>query len=276
MRIADEPGAFRPAWILGVLARDLLDGARLLRTDPRRRLCQFQLRLRIHASQHRQSIRIALQLSLQVEAALLADRIGARMLVSNDEGNYGRYRDYFRPQTDREAGCVVTPGDYNPQRMLAERACQPLDVLWIDRETASIGNVDPPACVVHGSGTMGHLNQMVINLTVTPALLDSISPTDASAPLPSDATLPPLMRPLHDAAHAAWLAHFRATEEVASRIAHKRQRMHLGDGLVVGMHYRGGDKLRAECRPTPRMTCGNVTLHAEAAWATIASRYVRM
>ncbi|GAA6002536.1 hypothetical protein JCM10207_001168 [Rhodosporidiobolus poonsookiae] len=78
------------------------------------------------------------------------------------------------------------------------------------------------------------LNYFIRNITYSRVDLDSLPDLDAFRPLPANATVPPLYRL-----------------------------------RLLDVHFRGGDKLARECRPSSQLSCGNITLHCETALNTL-------
>lgn len=101
------------------------------------------------------------------------------------------------------------------------------------------------------------------------ALLSTLPTISSQRPLTFSDAVPKIMQP-HCGTFSVLSNHyFKLGADINSKIEWtkwKMESMLKSDDIAIGVLYRGGDKLSIECNPTERISCGNITLHSEAAY----------
>ncbi|GAA5983225.1 hypothetical protein JCM11641_006856 [Rhodosporidiobolus odoratus] len=119
------------------------------------------------------------------------------------------------------------------------------------------------------------LNWYVANNTYTMPDLDSLPDLSAvRAPAPLD-NVPTLYRQRFFQFSALAKEHFTLNPRLQARVSQLVRQYGLDDPArqvpTIGVHYRGGDKLRDECHASEFISCGNITLHLQTALESIPS-----
>ncbi|BGP55207.1 hypothetical protein JCM8202_003789 [Rhodotorula sphaerocarpa] len=203
-----------------------------------------------------------------LQAMLFAKEYGYEVLFSSEKNPYGAYLDFFEPHAP--AHCRITPemyqldGTTELHKVTAEAR----------RASDSAPNPSDTPRIRSSSGDTHPLNRYVRDTTFDMKALDSLPPLDSSRPMLGPDNVPALFRKRFLQYSALTAAHFQLNTKIRSR--RDRLRYDLGvlersEQPTIGMHYRGGDKLMHECRPSSRMSCGNITLHCETALDALRS-----
>jgi hypothetical protein len=101
------------------------------------------------------------------------------------------------------------------------------------------------------------------------ALLSTLPTISSQKPLTFSDAVPKIMQPHFGTFSVLSNHYFKLGADINSKIEWtkwKMESMLKADDIAIGVLYRGGDKLSIECNPTERISCGNITLHSEAAY----------
>ncbi|GAA5870621.1 hypothetical protein JCM3774_001705 [Rhodotorula dairenensis] len=124
------------------------------------------------------------------------------------------------------------------------------------------------------SGDTHPLNRFIRDTTFTSEDLETLPKLDSTRPKPGRDNVPDLFRQRFLQYSALTARHFQLNARIRARRDSLRFELGLLDNAdrpTIGMHFRGGDKLKHECRPSAQMSCGNITLHCETALDALRS-----
>ncbi|GAA5944735.1 hypothetical protein JCM3775_006482 [Rhodotorula graminis] len=209
-----------------------------------------------------------------MQSATFAKMHGYTLLFSRGANSYGSYFDYFEP---------AVPSDCR----IPEELHQPDYYRQEDGKTASLSKVAderPPKLegiqrILAGSDGIYPINSYIRDTTFTMDTLETLPALDSSRPKPGPDLVPEIFRQRFAQWSALTHEHFSFNAVLQAKLERTLWELKLERPRtqpVVGVHWRGGDKLRDECRSSSQMSCGNVTLHCENAYdtlETVASDY---
>lgn len=101
------------------------------------------------------------------------------------------------------------------------------------------------------------LNRFMRDTTFRSEELDTLPQLDSSRPKPGPENVPDLYRQRFLQYSALTARHFQLNARIKARRDSLRLEMGLldqGERPTIGMHFRGGDKLKHECRPSSQMS----------------------
>lgn len=218
----------------------------------------------------------------QLQATRFADRFGHEVLFASEPSAYGHYLDYFIPAPP---SCTVNETAYDVADCLApESSCVRTDRSPTDDFSTAHPELDRLVFIRNAFAPFNsfyarHFLFPAINRTALPLL-------SSTRVLPAEATLPPSLVSEFEGMQAMFEKHFSFNAAMQEVIGETRRnitsRAERGSP-IVGVHFRGGDKLAQECPPStilswcgsksaskPKLSSlshsGNVTMHSEAAW----------
>ncbi|GAA5982078.1 hypothetical protein JCM10908_004729 [Rhodotorula pacifica] len=208
-----------------------------------------------------------------LQAMVFAKQHNYEVAFSRGANPYGSYLDYFEPH--RPIHCDITEDVYR------EEGAIELQEVTDETRLASADAPDPDQTPrLKASAKDTHpLNRFIRDTTFTSEDLYTLPALDSSRPVFARDTVPDLYTQRFLQYSAVTATHF----QLNARVKAWRDSLRLDMGLLVrqerptiGMHFRGGDKLKHECKPSAQMSCGNLTLHCETALEalrTVAPEY---
>lgn len=101
------------------------------------------------------------------------------------------------------------------------------------------------------------LNRFMRDTTFRSEELDTLPKLDSSRPKPGPENVPNLYRQRFLQYSALTARHFQLNARIKARRDSLRLELGLldrGEQPTIGMHFRGGDKLKHECRPSSQMS----------------------
>ncbi|GAA5865313.1 hypothetical protein JCM8547_005052 [Rhodosporidiobolus lusitaniae] len=201
-------------------------------------------------------------------AAIWAEDHGYEVLVSKGKNNYGQLSEYF---SRREPTCLVEDDmAYDPWKCRdGKDGCSML----FNYTTGELLSEELPKRTGLGVWSLYPVNPA--NRWISQKLFDfksleGLPAFDSQKPLPRYLSIPPALQPAYTRMQNTFNRYFTlnaAMEEIVEKKANELdlQKPTHDRVPVIGVHFRAGDKMVYECRPTSQMSCANVTLHLEGA-----------
>ncbi|POY75527.1 hypothetical protein BMF94_1430 [Rhodotorula taiwanensis] len=198
-----------------------------------------------------------------MQTILFAKAHNYELLFSREANAYGAFLDSFTPHSPRQ--CRITDDMYHHGYKVelhgvtsdawkyAAPAQTPEEV---DRLTLTEADIRVVNHWIRNT-TFGNMSE-----------LDSLPATSGFAPVPGPDTVPALFRHRFLQYSALAAEYFQLNPTV--RALRDKYKWDLGlegtqERPIIGVHFRGGDKIARECRPSAHLSCGNITVHCMAA-----------
>ncbi|GAA6037479.1 hypothetical protein JCM8097_008208 [Rhodosporidiobolus ruineniae] len=211
-------------------------------------------------------------------AAMWAEAHGYEVLMSKGTNNYGLHSEYF---VTPEPNCVVQDERaYDPWKCRnGEDGCG----LLFNYTTGELLHEEMPDRTALGVWSLypvNPANQWISRTLFDFKSLEGLPRFDSQKPLPRYLTIPPAMQSAYRIMQGTFNRFFKlnpAMEKIVDQKAHELdlQKPTRDRVPVIGVHFRAGDKMVYECKPTSMMSCANVTLHLEAAKEQLDAAYER-
>ncbi|GAA5998945.1 uncharacterized protein JCM10292_005814 [Rhodotorula paludigena] len=209
-------------------------------------------------------------MTIWTQTANLAKAYNYTLLFSEGLNPYGSYYNFFEPAPT--PGCRITDELRRPQYYRQED----------NPETAVLGPLlaeYPPRDmsvnrVVMGWESMIQVGVWSVRSAYNMSDLDVLPDLDSQRPMPPQNTVPPLFQERFAQYSALANEHFSFNNFLKRKLWNEVFELGLHkprDEPVVGVYFRGGDKLAVECHASAQMSCGNITLHCETAYESLAS-----
>ncbi|GAA5901435.1 hypothetical protein JCM6882_006277, partial [Rhodosporidiobolus microsporus] len=208
-----------------------------------------------------------------LQAAFFARANNYTMLFSRGANGYGAYLDHFTPAP---LSCWPQEEHYDPQWYLKpEVEGSTIHAYHIvkDMQDQVKPRTDVDRVIVD-LDDLYPLNWFVKNQTYDFGMLDSLPDMSATTPLSPADNVPSLFRQRFLQYSAVAREHLLLNPLMQARVGELVRKYGLDlerDVPTVGIHFRGGDKLATECRPSSKLSCGNVTLHCQTALSSLSS-----
>ncbi|GAA5880859.1 hypothetical protein JCM1840_003302 [Sporobolomyces johnsonii] len=207
-----------------------------------------------------------------LQAAYFAKMYNYTMLFSRQPNAYGRYLDNFTPS---QLDC------YDPEELHQPDFYRNADgsfarLMGAVESNHTRGMLMEPSRLIAGIQDVQAVNTFDQSAIYNFSNLDYLPDLDASRPLSPDSNVPRLFERAFGAFSAFTRQHFSFNPMLEARVSAVRAELALdkreGTRPTVGVHYRGGDKVRDECQPSSQISCGNITLHCLTAWYSLPVR----
>ncbi|GAA5848051.1 hypothetical protein JCM9279_007429 [Rhodotorula babjevae] len=204
-----------------------------------------------------------------MQSATFAKMHGYHLLFSRGANAYGSYFDNFEPATPTD--CRITEKLHQPDYYRQEKSTNAYLAKVADERPPKLDGIQR---LIAGSDAIYPINSYIRDTTFSMETLESLTSLDSSRPKPGPDLIPDIFRQRFAQWSALTHEHFSFNAALKAKLERTLWELEL-DGKrsvpVVGVHWRGGDKLRDECRASSQMSCGNVTLHCENALDTLST-----
>ncbi|POY71752.1 hypothetical protein BMF94_5113 [Rhodotorula taiwanensis] len=202
-----------------------------------------------------------------LQAMLFAKAYDYEVIFTRERNAYGAYLDFFEPKQPEH--CRITEDMYQ-----VDDRVQLQEITEETQRTRKNPMTPRDAPHIRSSSDDTHpLNRYARDTTFTRQQLDRRLPAlDSTRPKPGPDNVPSLFAHRYIQFSALTAEHFQLNARIRARRDMLRSDMGLletNGRPVIGMHYRGGDKLKHECRPSSQI--GNITLHCETALDALRS-----
>ncbi|GAA5857467.1 hypothetical protein JCM8547_009287 [Rhodosporidiobolus lusitaniae] len=208
-----------------------------------------------------------------VQAGHFAKILNYTMLFSRGNNSYGAYLDLFTPSP---LTCWPREELYDPDYYLHPRPGVTTKHAYhiIDRiQKSEELRAEEVQHVIVNMEDIHWLNWYARNGTFDLPMLDSLPSLSAVQVLPATSVIPDLFKQRFFQYSAIAKEHFTLNSLLRARVSGMVRKFELDEEErkvpTVGVHFRGGDKLKMECRTTSQLSCGNITLHCETALDTL-------
>ncbi|GAA5868969.1 hypothetical protein JCM1840_000435 [Sporobolomyces johnsonii] len=193
-------------------------------------------------------------------------------LFARDVNNYGAYLHHFTPA---------------PLDCYAPEALYQVDFYRKDDGTTAELNdllqaAEPPDVtrpsvnrVIAAWEIMNELSAWLDRTLFTPADLEALPKLNASHLVPAEWTVPEVLHPIFERYADITAEHYSFNAQLEARVSAILANLGLDQGKrdrpIVGVHFRGGDKIQTECSSahSEYYTCGNITHHCATAWDAV-------
>ncbi|GAA5821651.1 hypothetical protein JCM3770_003606 [Rhodotorula araucariae] len=203
-----------------------------------------------------------------LQACLIAKMHNYTLVFEEGVNPYGAYYTHFKPAST--PGCRVTRALRRPSTYRREDGSATLLGYLLGQDPPSF-EVDR---VLAGWGSMVLIAHYIRAATFSMPDLAALPPLDSQRPFPLDSNIPPLFHERFLQYSALMREHFSfntllrlKVHDTVNELGIQRSR----EVPVVGVHYRGSDKLVMECQASSQMSCGNITLHCATAYDSLLS-----
>ncbi|KWU46154.1 hypothetical protein RHOSPDRAFT_32146 [Rhodotorula sp. JG-1b] len=203
-----------------------------------------------------------------LQAMVFAKQYDYEVLFTRGANPYGSYLDYFEPY--QPTHCQITEDLYREEGTVELQAVTE----EARRASEDAPHPDQTPRLRSSSGDTHPLNRFMRDTTFGPEELETLPKLDSSRPKPGPENVPDLYHQRFLQYSALTARYFQLNARIKARRDSLRLEMGLldqGERPTIGMHFRGGDKLKHECRPSSQMSCGNITLHCETALDALRS-----
>ncbi|TNY19393.1 hypothetical protein DMC30DRAFT_417937 [Rhodotorula diobovata] len=202
-----------------------------------------------------------------MQSATFAKIHGYTLVFSRGANSYGSYFDLFEPA--KPTDCRLTEELHQPEfYRIEDSANAPLSKVAEGRPP----QLDGVKRILAGSDAVYPINYYIRDATFDMPALDSLPALDSSRPKPGADLVPAIFQKRFSQWSSLTHDHFTFNAVLKAKLERALWELGLDKARsqpVVGVHWRGGDKLRDECKASSQMSCGNVTLHCENAYEAL-------
>ncbi|GAA5823125.1 hypothetical protein JCM3770_005259 [Rhodotorula araucariae] len=204
-----------------------------------------------------------------MQAATFAKLHDYTVVFSRGSNVYGSYYDVWEPA--RPLDCRLTEELRQPEIYRTEDGTAATLAELLGQRPLRTDVVNR---ILVGKHSIHPINGYIRETTFEMPDLDSLPLLDSSRPKPGADLVPDVFRERFLQWSVLAKQHFSFNSALNAKLERTLWELGLDKPRavpVVGVHWRGGDKLKYECQASSQMSCGNVTLHCENAYDALST-----